>query len=114
MFKRQNVIKNKNNKILNIKKFEISKKLYIIFLFLIIIYMYFFDSVISLFFSKEEKELKYDWRKNTQNLIDKQISILNGQLFEEFERDYNRCKFYFALQDYDEKGNLNYKNETKE
>ena len=114
MFKRQNVIKNKNNKILNIKKFEISKKLYIIFLFLIIIYMYFFDSVTSLFFSKEEKELKYDWRKNTQNLIDKQISILNGQLFEEFERDYNRCKFYFALQDYDEKGNLTYKNEMKE
>ena len=113
-FKRKNVTRNKNHKKSDIKKKKISKILYIIFLFLINIYMYIFVSGNFLLFSKKENESNYDWRKNTQELIDKQISILNGKLFEEFERDYNRCKFYFTFRDYDEKGNLTYKNEMKE
>ena len=112
--KRKNVTRNKNHKKSDIKKKKISKILYIIFLFLINIYMYIFVSGNFLLFSKKENESNYDWRKNTQELIDKQISILNGKLFEEFERDYNRCKFYFTFRDYDEKGNLTYKNEMKE
>ena len=113
-FKRKNVTRNKNHKKSDIKKKKISKILYIIFLFLINIYIYIFVSGNFLLFSKKENESNYDWRKNTQELIDKQISILNGKLFEEFERDYNRCKFYFTFRDYDEKGNLTYKNEMKE
>ena len=113
-FKRKNVRRNKKHKKSDIKKKKISKILYIIFLFLINIYMYIFVSGNFLLFSKKENESNYDWRKNTQELIDKQISILNGKLFEEFERDYNRCKFYFTFRDYDEKGNLTYKNEMKE
>ena len=113
-FKRKNVTRNKKHKKSDIKKKKISKILYIIFLFLINIYMYIFVSGNFLLFSKKENESNYDWRKNTQELIDKQISILNGKLFEEFERDYNRCKFYFTFRDYDEKGNLTYKNEMKE
>ena len=112
--KRKNVTRNKNHKKSDIKKKKISKILYIIFLFLINIYMHIFVSGNFLLFSKKENESNYDWRKNTQELIDKQISILNGKLFEEFERDYNRCKFYFTFRDYDEKGNLTYKNEMKE
>ena len=76
--------------------------------------MYIFVSGNFLLFSKKENESNYDWRKNTQELIDKQISILNGILFQEFQDDYNNCKFYFTFRDYDEKGNLTYKNEMKE
>ena len=113
-FKRKNVTRNKNHKKSDIKKKKISKILYIIFLFLINIYMYIFVSGNFLLFSKKENESNYDWRKNTQELIDKQISILNGKLFQEFQDEYDKCKFYFTFRDYDEKGNLTYKNEMKE
>ena len=76
--------------------------------------MYIFVSGNFLLFSKKENESNYDWRKNTQELIDKQISILNGKLFQEFQDEYDKCKFYFTFRDYDEKGNLTYKNEMKE
>ena len=95
-------------------KKKLFKLLFIIFLLFINIYLYYFISKNILIISEEGNELNYDWRKNAKKLIAKQVSILNGQLFQEFQEEIDKCKFYFDFRDYDEKGNLTYKNEIKE
>ena len=95
-------------------KKKLFKLLFIIFLLFINIYLYYYISKNILIISEEGNELNYDWRKNAKKLIAKQVSILNGQLFQEFQEEIDKCKFYFDFRDYDEKGNLTYKNEIKE
>ena len=109
----------KYKRIKRYKKSKLDKKklyklLFIIFLLFINIYIYYFISKNIFINSEEGNESNYDWRKNVQKFIDKQVSILKGQFCREFQSELNKCKSYFNLRDYDEKGNITYKNQIKE
>ena len=87
-------------------KKKLYKLLFIIFLLFINIYFYYFISNNIFINSEEGNESNYDWRKNVQKFIDKQVSILKGQFCREFQSELNKCKSYFNLRDYDEKGKI--------
>ena len=53
-------------------------------------------------------------KKNAKEIINKQISILNGETFTEFNNNYNFAQNLFNLAEYNEKENSNYNLEIKE
>ena len=52
--------------------------------------------------------------KNAKEIINKQISILNGETFTEFNNNYNFAQNLFNLAEYNEKENSIYNLEIKE
>ena len=110
----------RNKRIKKYKRFTahrklVFKSLLIIFLYIIIFIYYFTPKFyINLSEDENEKEPNYDWRKNSYNIINKQISILNGQANDELKFDVNFAKNYFNYRDYSKKGTSTYNNETKE
>ena len=118
----------KFKKIINFKKYRIIKKnkkskkrnklflkLVIIFTLLIFsIFIYKVYDIIPNYFFNFSEESNYDWKKNAKEIINKQISILNGETFKEFNNNYNFAQNLFNLAEYNEKDNSIYNLEIKE
>ena len=57
------------------------------------------------YLANASEEINYDWKKNAKEIINKQISILNGQTFIELNKTINYAQNYFNFPDYNEKEN---------
>ena len=116
-FKKYKRIKKYKKKYIDNK--NIFLKLLIIFIFLC--FYIFIKRIIysiipknSLNFSRDVEEVNYDWKKNLKEMINKQISILNGQEYNELNKDINMAKDYLNYPDFNEKENSTYNTELKE
>ena len=111
-FKKYRIIKkNKKSK----KRNKLFFKLVIIFTLLIFtIFIYKVYDIIPNYFFNFSEESNYDWKKNAKEIINKQISILNGETFTEFNNNYNFAQNLFNLAEYNEKENSIYNLEIKE
>ena len=96
---------NKNRK--SKKRNNIILKLIIIFVllcFTILIYKKIFV-IMEKYLANSSEEINYDWKKNAKEIINKQISILNGQTFIELNETINYAQNFFNFPDYNEKEN---------
>ena len=64
--------------------------------------------------SEGVKKLSYDWRKNVKDIIEKQISLFNGQTEYNFRKDISIAQNYLNFLDYEQNNNSTYYKQIKE